>query len=263
VAIAALATAGCAAHVRSYNRLRLHTDAGEFVFEYADADRAATAQVEEAVSKASAELARWGGLREPVTFRVLPSHQALEEAVNRPGYGWLRAWGRYDEVFVQSPRTWALFQVPQRDVDELILHELAHAVMYQQSADRTHWRRKGIPGWFREGMASFIAQQGFRWPSLEDLARFYERHPSADPVGDPDALYQHEDRFAYGAAHHAFTFLVRRYGVERVRAVLKSMREGRSFDEAFEHTLGLSSGRFIKDFNRYVRLRGFRGDRAH
>jgi hypothetical protein len=245
--------------VQTYHRSRLHTHAGTFLFQYAEADRSAKEQVEEAVRRASRELARWGGLEEPVTVHVLPSHEALEQAVERPGYAWLRAWARYDEVFVQSPRTWDIFRVSQREVDELILHELTHAVMYQQAADRTHWRRKGIPGWFREGMASFTADQGFRWPALEDLARFYEANPSADPVGDPESLYRHQDRIAYGAAHHAFTFLVRRYGVERVRGLLTAMKEGQTFEEAFEHTLGLSQNAFEKDFKRYVRLRGFRG----
>jgi hypothetical protein len=254
-----LLLAGCGAHVQSYSRSRLQTDAGEFFFEYSEVDRTAKAQVEVAVRKASVAIARWGGLAEPVTVHILPSHAALEQAVDRHGYPWLRAWARYDEVLIQSPRTWTFFRPLQREVDELILHELTHIVMYQQAADRTHWRRKGIPGWFREGMASFTAEQGFRWPALEDLARFYERHPRADPVGDPDLLYQREDRIAYGAAHHAFTFLMRRYGAERVRSVLSGMKEGRTFEEAFQHVLGLSEDRFVKDFKRYVRLRGFRG----
>jgi hypothetical protein len=229
----------------------LRAEVGAFVFEYGEADRHGKEQLEQAVHQASPRLARWGGLTEPVTVYVLPSHHALEEAVGRRGHPWLKAWARYDEVFVQSPRTWSLFGAGQREVDELMLHELTHSLMYQQASDRTHWRRKGIPPWFREGMASFTAEQGSRWSSPEDLARFYQEHPSA-PVGDPDALTV---RIAYGGAHHAFAFLVRRRGVDGVRALLAAMKDGRSFDEAFEEMVGVSQSAFLDEFRRHARLR--------
>src|SRR6185295_2154512 len=50
------------------------------------------------------------------------------------------------------------------DVDELMLHELTHCVMYQRSASAADWSRKRIPLWFREGMASVTASQSYRWP---------------------------------------------------------------------------------------------------
>lgn len=255
---------GCGAHLRQGVRYQSHLDtgAGQFVFEFTERDREARRKVETAVRHASPRLAQWGGLNEPVTVHVLPNHDALEEAVNRYGYTWLRAWARYDEVFIETPRTWSVFGAPQADIDELVLHELTHSVMYQQAADRTHWARKEIPLWFREGMASWTARQGQRWPSLEDLARFYEDNHDRDPVVDPDPLYQHESRIVYAAAHHAFAFLVRRYGVERIRDVLGAMRDDRRFQEAFTATLRITPAAFIDDFKRFVRLRGFKGSRA-
>jgi hypothetical protein len=250
-AVLLVLASACAAHVGPTLRSELRADVGSFVFEYGAADRQSLEQLEAAVHSASARLAQWGGLTEPVTVYVLPSHRALEDAVNRPGHSWLKAWARYDEVFVQSPRTWSLFGAGQREVDELMLHELTHSLMYQQASDRTHWRRKGIAPWFREGMASFVAEQGSRWSSPEDLSRFYGEHPSA-PVGDPDAL---TSSIAYGGAHHAFTFLVRRRGVEGVRALLAAMKNGRSFDEAFAETVGVPQSVFLDEFRRELRLR--------
>lgn len=258
-----LSLGGCAAHRQSTRyRSSLTTPAGTFTFEYTDADRGIRQKLEQSMALASPRLAQWGGLREPVQVFILPSHEDLEHAVDRHGYEWLRAWARYDEIFLQSPRTWSLFGAAQSEVDELMIHELTHTVMYQQAADRTHWARKGIPLWFREGMASWTANQEYRWPSLEDLARFYDENPVADPVGNPEPLYQRESGIVYGAAHHAFSFLIKRYGKERVRSVLAQMRAGDTFADAFSATVGLSQASFVNDFKRYVRLRGFRGGRV-
>lgn len=255
--------AGCSAARQSTRyRSSVETTAGTFAFEYTDADREVRRKLDQSVALASPRLAQWGGLREPVSIFILPTHEALEHAVDRHGYEWLRAWARYDEIFLQSPRTWSVFGAAQSEIDELMIHELTHTVMYQQAADRTHWARKGIPLWFREGMASWTAHQAYRWPTLEDLARFYERNPDADPIGDPEPLYQRESAIVYGAAHHAFNFLVKRYGKDQVRAVLAQMRGGDTFAEAFPAAVGLSQAAFVNDFKRYVRLRGFRGGRV-
>ncbi len=258
-AIAALAiVVGCVPSLTVRFRSRLEVPGGAFVFEYSEQDRGEVARVEASVAKAMPVLSRWGRLREPVRVFILPTHEALEEAVDRRGYGWLRAWARYDEVFLQSPRTWGFFPATQRELDELLLHELTHCLMYQLAATRTSWTRKEIPLWFREGMASFTADQGHRWPPLDELARFYDESPGLDPVGAPDGLYQLESAIVYGAAHHAFTFLIRRYGEDRVASLLRAMSGGASFPDAFEDVYGISVARFVEDFRRYVRLRGFK-----
>lgn len=256
-------TAGCASPISGLKeRSALLTNAGPVTIEYATGDESGARKVTQAIQNAAPRLSRWGGLRENVKVRVMPTHALLEDAVNRHGYAWLRAWARYDEVFIQTPRTWSIFGASQSDVDELMLHELTHCVMYQSAATRTNWTRKQIPLWFREGMASVTAKQGYRWPSLEDVARYYDAHPTRDPVGDPEALYQRDNDIVYGAAHHAFNFLVKRYGEDRVRRVLGNMADGTTFPEAFEAAIGVSPEMLTADFKRYVRLRGFRGGRA-
>ncbi|MFZ5470426.1 MAG: peptidase MA family metallohydrolase [Myxococcota bacterium] len=258
VALATLGLGACAGPLSALqHRTSFTTEVGRFDIDYARGGEASAASIRGAVMRAGPKLAYWGGLREPVAIRVLATHRLLEEAVNRPGYPWLRAWARYDEVFVQAPRTWTLFGASQAEVDELMLHELTHCVMYQLAATRTGWTRKEIPLWFREGMASVTANQEYRWPALEELARYYEKNPGTDPVGDPESLYQGQSDIVYGAAHHTFAFLVRRYGDAAVREVLRRMQEGAAFPEAFEQSVGLSAQTFIDDFRRFVRLRGF------
>jgi hypothetical protein len=254
--------AGCASTPPSLrSSLQARTPVGDFLIAHAEIDAEAARRVQRALENAGPRLAIWGRLTQPVSVQVLPSHKALEKAVDRSGYGWLRAWARYDEVFVQSPRTWSLLGPRQREVDELMLHELTHCLMYQLAATPTGWARKRIPLWFREGMASYTARQGDRWPSLEDLARHLEEHPGEDLLRQADALYQDESDTVYGAAHHAFAFLVRRYGEQTVRELLRAMKRGPAFEPAFEAVVGVSEHAFLDDFSRYVRLRGFRPGR--
>jgi hypothetical protein len=241
-------------------------------------DRAAAEQVAAALLVAVPRVARWGGLSTPVTITIHPTHERLEAAVRRPGYGWLRAWARHSKIDLQSPRTWRLFGASDADVAELLTHELAHCAMYQQAATEYTWPFQGEPLWFREGLASVTAGQGYRRGTLEDLWRFYaEGGPAAgqedlpppgadpggagggaDPIANPEPLYQRRSHVVYDASHHAFAFLLARYGEARVRAVLRKMGEGRRFAEAFQAEIGISEAEFAADFRRYVVWQGWR-----
>ncbi|HSN89984.1 MAG TPA: hypothetical protein VLS93_02050 [Anaeromyxobacteraceae bacterium] len=240
--------------------------------EDADAAEQVTAALRVAVPRAS----RWGSLSTPVTIAIHPTHDALEAAVRRPGYEWLRAWARHSRIDVQSPRTWRLFGASDADVAEILTHELAHCAMYQQAATEYTWPFKGEPLWFREGLASVTAGQGYRRGSLEDLWRYYaegggvgEGLPppgadpggaggGADPIANPEPLYQRRSYLVYDASHHAFAFLLARYGEARVRGVLRRMGEGSHFGEAFQSEIGISEAEFAADFRRYVVWQGWR-----
>ena len=122
--------------------------------EFQEKDTSAAGMVRLAVERALPKLARWGAFDDSVTIVIHPNHAALERAANRSGYDFLRAWARYEQIELQSPRTWTLLGASQSQVDELLLHELTHSLMYQVASDMMGWTRKGIPLWFREGMAS-------------------------------------------------------------------------------------------------------------
>jgi hypothetical protein len=242
--------------------LAMETPAGQFHIDYAPGDEQDATRIRQAVTEALPKLERWGTLREPVTIKVMPDHDSLEAAVRQRGFDWLRAWSRYDDMFVQAPSTWAPAGATQPQINELLLHELTHSVMYQQAADRRGWSRKQIPLWFREGMASYTAEQSYRWVSLEEIARHFDRSPGSDPVRNPGELYRDDSNFIYGVAHHTFAFLVKRYGEDPVRGLLREMKGGKEFSQAFESAIGLPPDAFVRDFTRYVRWRGFRGGRV-
>lgn len=245
-------------------------------------DARSARQVARALAEALPRTARWGGLGVPVVITIHPTHAALETAARRPGYDWLRAWARFNTIDLQSPATWGFFGASDAQVVELLTHELTHCVMYQRAAAEWTWSLKGIPLWFREGMASVTAGQGARRGTLEDLWRFYEQglvadgagdgqagrgaarvraargqRPDGDPLADPEPLYQERSEVVYGAAHHAFRFLVDRYGEGRVREMLKRLRGGAAFPRAFQESFGISEAEFDADFRRYVLWQGW------
>ncbi len=243
-------------------------------------DERAAAQVARAVRAALPLAERWGPLDQPVVITIHPGHAELEAAVRRRGYPWLRAWARYATIDLQSPSSWGLIGASDEQVTELLAHELTHCVMYQRAATEWTWSYKGIPLWFREGMASVTAGQGRHRGTVADLFRFYAQEASGagdgeplgeelsrvarglgddgDPLADPEPLYQDRSELVYAAAHRAFRFLLDRYGEARVLDLLARMRAGATYDRAFTEAIGIGDPAFESDFRRFVVLQGWR-----
>ena len=256
----------------------LETEGGKFWIVHGPDDAGAAERVREALEVAAPRVARWGGLRYPVTITIHPDHQALEAAVHRPNYDWLRAWARFETIDLQSPRTWSFLGASQRKLEELLTHELTHCAMYQLAGDELTWMYKEIPRWFAEGLASVTAGQGYRHGGIESLYDFYqEKLPGSgdgepgraraaacvapqpgDPIVDPDTLYQDQSQVVYGAAHHATEFLIARYGEGRVLEVMRLMGTGLRFPAAFKEAIGITDAEFAADFRRYVVWQGWR-----
>ena len=236
----------------------------EEILESSHPDPALLSELQLALASAGKSLATWGALKVPVHVVVVPTHADLEAAVHHPGFGWLRAWARYDDVTVQSPQTWSALEPEQHAINEVITHELTHCLLFQRIGGPEDWFQRRIPLWFREGMASYTAKQEYRWWPLERLAQFYAAHPGTDPVTDGESLYRDQSDAVYSAAHHAFAFLVRRYGEEAVKEILNELGAANvGFPEAFQAAVGLPLTAFVDDFERYVRLRGFRAAERH
>jgi hypothetical protein len=256
LALALLAT-GCV-HPRAQlnESTPVYSAVGELELKSTGKDPVENVRVANALVAAGPAVQRWGGLEHKIEVQILPTHEALERAVRRRGFAWLRAWGRYDEILLQSPRSWAGPPPTDADLAELLTHELTHCLMFQRSAGPDDWTERKIPIWFREGMASWTANQGYRRPSLADLARELSQRPPLEVFTDGEALSRTQERFVYGMAHHAFSFLVRRYGEPGVARILSAMREGRIFREAFAAAIGIEEDAFAAEFERFLRWGG-------
>lgn len=256
----------------------LTAGAARFRIVYWPEDAHAAQDVRRALEVAAARVERWGGLRQPVTVYLHPTHGGLEAEAQRPGYDWLHAWARYDTVDLQSPRTWEWRPVRLRRIEEVLTHELTHCAMYQLAGDAQSWTGKQIPRWFAEGLASVTAGQGRDHAGLEALSAFYRAElPAADaaaraptraafvalalpgdPLADLEPVSRAQYELVYGAAHHAVTFLLARYGERRVGEVLRLMGAGRRFPTAFRQAIGLGEDEFTAEFRRYVAWEGWR-----
>jgi hypothetical protein len=223
---------------------------------YSGADAREVPRIEQGLLTAGARVARWGSFHEGVYVHVLPDHASLEDAVDRRGYPWLRAWAFGDQVLLQSPRTWASDGTAQDDeVAELLTHELTHALMYQlmQRGADAYWAVEEPPLWFREGMASVTADQGRRRLSTAELLHWIAAHPGEDLLRPTPDLYREQKEAVYGAAHRAFEQLVRTAGEDSIREVLRRVSAGASFAEAFQGATGYA----LADFERDAIRRGF------
>jgi len=206
------------------------------------------AEVARAAREALPALVRWGALSAPVSVVVVPSHEALEAAAHHAGFPWLRAWARYDVVYLQAPHTWGLFEGTPAQLRDVLMHELTHCAMFQASAGPDDWVGRHIPFWFREGLASWAAGQGGRRWSRRELGRTLARAPALDPLEDGDALSQSDPGLAYSAAHWAVADLAARSGEVALRRLLSTMKAGAAFDVAFHSVYGESVWRFEHGF---------------
>jgi len=222
---------------------------------YLPADEVEIGRIRSGLLSVGPHLQRWGSFRQGLWIRVFPDHDSLEAAVERRGYPWLRAWAFGDQILLQSPRSWSAQDAPAIDEElhELLAHELTHSLMYQllEPDDDPPWTADAPmeepPLWFREGMASVTAGQGHRRLSADDLSRWLALHPGVDLLHPPAELYRTEREAVYGAAHRAFDLLVAQCGDQAVRDVLRGVRTGARFADAFKAATGRGLTEFEHD----------------
>lgn len=271
--LAAALLAGCAPRLATGEGTRvesLEVDGQRFHLVYPREEAESARLVAEALRQAAPRASRYAVLRLPVTITIHPTQESLEAAAGRAGYGWLRAWARYASIELKSPRAWSLLGAEQQEVAVLLAHELTHCAMYQTAGSDWTWSHSDPPLWFREGMASVSAEEGYKRVGLGTLRAFYvestgggeprpdEVRPEGDPLTNPEPLLGYRPDLVYSAAHHAFVFLLRRYGEERVQAVLRHMSTGRLFAAAFREAIGIEAPAFEAEFRRFVIWRGWR-----
>jgi hypothetical protein len=205
-----------------------------FDIQYLRADGEEAARIEAGLLAAGPRLRRWGSFRHGVKVRILPDHEALESRIGLHGYPWLRAWAFGEQILLQSPRTWGEPSASaQQELSELLAHELTHALMYQLLQPAEGSQAEEPPLWFREGMASVTADQGHRRVPIDELRLWQQSHAGADLLHPTPELYRTEKEAVYGAAHRAFERLVALFGDQAVRKLLRAVRSGGRFGDAF------------------------------
>ena len=211
-------------------------------------------RLDDAFGYAFSRLPGWGVYREDIDLYIYPDHGSMEEGTWQYGKQWMVGFGQYATVSLQSPRTWSQNQW-QRHFREVMAHELTHILMYQTACNRCFWFWCGIPLWYREGFASYVADQGWRRGDRAGLREYYlgSRY-AGDPLADGEAVKSRNPAVVYRAGHWAFADLVTLCGKERMAGIFNAMGRGDSFDDAFLHTVGVSAAEYAREWQNDVQM---------
>ncbi len=130
----------------------------------------------------------------------------------------------------------------------VVRHEWAHLGLHEYMGDLR------IPRWFDEGYAQW-ASRGFDTEEAWRLRVMVAmgKTPPLDSLslGWPRSRTDAESAYLLSAS--ALTFLLQESGARGLALFLDRWRTGRSFEDAFRRTFGVTSGQFEEDWKRHVR----------
>ena len=137
------------------------------------------------------------------------------------------------------------------ELRHVVVHELTHAYMFDMlygGGIGNAITKRGyfdIPSWFAEGLAE--------WESLgwDPNAEMYLRDATISGYLPP--LAYGGGYLVYKQGQAAMRYLVARYGPERLCDVLAKMKFHRSFDRAFEASIGSTTMHFNQDMNEWLK----------
>jgi len=137
------------------------------------------------------------------------------------------------------------------DLRHVLVHELTHAYMFDLlygGAGASLIARQSffsVPLWFAEGLAEYYSL------GIESNAEMFLRDGSVDGYLPP--LRYSGGYLVYKQGQSALAYLVDRHGEDRLRDVLQRIRTMRSFDRAFQRSLGVSIDRFDEQWRVWLR----------
>ena len=169
-----------------------------------------------------------------IDIRICNTQADFQAAVHAPIQDWAVgcAFPRQRRVFIQHPTHLAHAKL---QLAQVLRHEIAHVLFWQY----TQHAAAGIPLWFVEGIAIYLAKE---WvPSRHEtlLSRIFSNTIlplSSLTRGFPAA--QKDADLAYAQSQDALRWLVEVKGSETLWALVEQLHAGHPFDTAFEDTVG-------------------------
>ncbi len=258
LALAALACPGAAAHAQLFGQNKVQYGRYEWrsitsdhfgVYFYAGLDSLAI-RVMDLAEKTHAMLSRRMGhsLGRRVPIILYGSHNDFAQTNVTPE---LIDAGTGGFTEVLRNRVVLPFTGSYEDLRHVVVHELTHALMfdlfYGGSATSLIARQSfyQAPLWFAEGMAEYYSL------GLESNAEMFLRDGIIEGYLPP--LEYAGGYIVYKQGQSAISFLVERYGEERLRDLLQRVRQMRVFDRAFRRSVGLSVPKFDEQWRAWLR----------
>src|SRR2546426_10379949 len=137
------------------------------------------------------------------------------------------------------------------DLRHVVVHELTHAFMFDMlyggSAVALLSRQSfySVPLWFAEGMAEYFSL------GIENNAEMFLRDGVIEGYLPP--LTYAGGYLVYKQGQSALSYLVDRYGEDRLRDLLRRIRQSHNFENGFERTLGTPTGKFDQQWRGWGR----------
>ena len=225
-----------------------HPFESHFAVVVAGADAALTKETIDILTKAHRDMAVASGVWLPDTIRVVyvGRAQSFDSIAGGKFPDWGVAFAAADEnlLVVRSPRDYPVTQA----IPEVLRHELAHL----HFAAVVGWHRP--PRWMNEGYAQQFAHE-WRYGDDWTIARavFFDQ---ALPLADIDGVNSFQDakaRLAYAESYLAMGYFLKTYGWDGLMLLGRSLRQGGSWDDAFEAATGLNYTAFQKEFAKHIK----------
>lgn len=137
------------------------------------------------------------------------------------------------------------------DLRHVVVHELTHAFMFDMfyggSATAMLARQTfySVPLWFAEGMAEYFSL------GMESNAEMFLRDGVIEGYLPP--LYVSGGYIVYKQGQSALSYLVDRYGEERLRDLMRRIRQTHNFDGAFQRSVGTSVEKFDMQWREWLK----------
>ena len=151
---------------------------------------------------------------------------------------WIAGFAYQDNVVIFPSRSPSY---PDRTIDDVLRHEVAHALIWRASAGRP------IPRWFNEGLAMAAERPRFRYQT-ELFLQLARRQPSLSEI---DRLFegkQTDQARAYLLSGALVRDLLSEHDKTAGARILDEMGRGASFETAFRTVIGRSSADAEGDF---------------
>jgi Tol biopolymer transport system component len=145
------------------------------------------------------------------------------------------------------------FMGPYEDLRHVVVHELTHAYMFDMlygGAAGAMLARQSfyqVPLWFAEGLAEYNSL------GMESNAEMFLRDGTISGYLPP--LMYSGGYIVYKQGQSAISYLVERFGEQRLRDLLQRMRQMHSFERAFQRSLGVPVERFDEQWRAWLRKR--------
>ncbi|MFO0661952.1 MAG: tetratricopeptide repeat protein [Polyangiaceae bacterium] len=134
----------------------------------------------------------------------------------------------------------------------VVWHELGHVFAIQLSKNH-------VPRWFTEGLSEYetIARRP-EWQRQEDIPLYLAlRHGKIPSIERFNTAFTHADdvadiTMAYYAASQISVFLVEKYKMDKLNAMLRAWGEGKRTPEVIQSVLGISASELDKQFRDWL-----------